>query len=110
MIKDRGTIKWTALMLPEHVQQIRKLWEDGEKVPERTVDEQQIETINLILTRAITNHISVKIIYYENGTYLNQIGHISKINPYNCVLCLSTLQGEKININTNRILEVELAV
>ena len=24
MIRDRGTIKWTAMMLPEHVQKIKQ--------------------------------------------------------------------------------------
>ncbi len=34
MIRDRGSIKWTAMMLPEHVVELRK-WMDREYYTER---------------------------------------------------------------------------
>ena len=32
MIKDRGIIKWAAMMLPEHVQSLKNLLVDEEKI------------------------------------------------------------------------------
>ncbi|WP_277873765.1 YolD-like family protein [Fictibacillus sp. S7] len=45
MIRDRGSIIWTAMTLPEHVKQLRKLdWDQSTKVkPE--LDEQQLQQI-----------------------------------------------------------------
>ncbi|MGD7047694.1 YolD-like family protein [Rossellomorea marisflavi] len=30
-IRDRGRIKWTAMMLPEHVKELRDMWEQFER-------------------------------------------------------------------------------
>lgn len=109
MIKDRGTIKWTAMMLPEHVQEIRKLWESDKTVSERTIDEQQLELINLTIDHAITNQQLVKIIYYENGHYIKTMGHVKNIDTYQHKLSLFTVQEKTIRIDTHHIFEAELA-
>ncbi|NSL50656.1 YolD-like family protein [Calidifontibacillus erzurumensis] len=106
MIKDRGTIKWTAMMLPEHVHEIRELWANDRKLPKRSLDEQQLELINYTIQQAMTENTSVKITYYENGCYLEKIGYIKKIDPLSSQLYLHTLQGEKINIDIFHVLEV----
>ncbi len=35
MIRDRGNIKWTAMMLPEHVKLLRE-WQEQDQVREKT--------------------------------------------------------------------------
>jgi len=37
--KDRGNIKWTSLMLPEHVQMVKEIWKEEEKVQKPVLDE-----------------------------------------------------------------------
>ena len=49
---DRGTIKWTSLMLPEHVEAIQKLWKEDERVEKAILDEQQLEELEFALQRA----------------------------------------------------------
>lgn len=39
-IKDRGTIKWTAMMLPEHVELLKQLEHEQQKVKKPELDEQ----------------------------------------------------------------------
>lgn len=107
LIKDRGTIKWTAMMLPEHVHKLRKIWENDKRVPERIVDEQQLELINTTIQRAITDHLAVNITYFENGGYIQTLGYVEKIDPYTSIVSILTPQSKKINIDTNRILDVE---
>ena len=44
-IKDRGTIKWTAMMLPEHVQMLRE-WQNQERSDARPyLDEFDLEAL-----------------------------------------------------------------
>lgn len=37
-IRDRGRIKWTSLMLPEHVQRLRDTWEEFEREDKPIID------------------------------------------------------------------------
>ncbi|HEY4601282.1 MAG TPA: YolD-like family protein [Cerasibacillus sp.] len=41
-IKDRGTKKWTSIMLPEHVKALRELNKELDKVQKPILDEQKI--------------------------------------------------------------------
>ncbi|HSP21621.1 MAG TPA: YolD-like family protein [Planococcus sp. (in: firmicutes)] len=44
-IKDRGTIKWTAMMLPEHIQMLRD-WQSQERSDKRPcLDEFDLEAL-----------------------------------------------------------------
>ncbi len=108
LIKDRGTIKWTAMMLPEHVHELRELWEKDKKVPERSIDEQKIELIDYTIKSAMTANMKVKIIFYEGNTYIEKLGHIREVDPYTSILCLYTPQGQNLKIRMNRIIDVEL--
>ena len=38
MLKDRGTIKWTSLMLPEHVERLKNMWSETEKTAKPLLD------------------------------------------------------------------------
>lgn len=67
MIKDRGTIKWTAMMLPEHVQSLKNLLVDEEKIPKPILDEQEIEEIETIILGAMEFNQSLIFQIYDNG-------------------------------------------
>lgn len=38
-IRDRGRIKWTSLMLPEHVKELRDMWGDFKRDSKPVIDE-----------------------------------------------------------------------
>ncbi|MGE7184955.1 YolD-like family protein [Peribacillus sp. NPDC006672] len=47
-IRDRGNIKWTNLMLPEHIKMLRNYFdEDYYDEPEPVLDEQYLEEMNV---------------------------------------------------------------
>ncbi|WP_068675133.1 YolD-like family protein [Oceanobacillus sp. Castelsardo] len=79
-VNDRGTIKWTAMMLPEHIQLLNKMWKDKEKKAKPMLDEQELEEINMKLQLAIHHHLSVEIKYYSNYDYKMMKGKIKKID------------------------------
>ncbi|MET3574841.1 YolD-like family protein [Bhargavaea ullalensis] len=53
MIRDRGNIKWTAMMLPEHLKLLRE-WQEGEERREPAEpDSQQLEEWDRLLHEAL---------------------------------------------------------
>lgn len=60
MMKDRGSIKWVSLMLPEHVKMLRKWHEEiNNDWTKPILNEDQLEEMNRQLENAIANHLSL---------------------------------------------------
>ncbi|MEC1714778.1 YolD-like family protein [Schinkia azotoformans] len=79
MIKDRGTKKWVAMMLPEHVGMVKQSWKDAEKLPKPILDEQALEEIERSILEANETKSELIITYWENGAFKNIIGHVHSI-------------------------------
>ncbi|WP_347549725.1 YolD-like family protein [Pseudalkalibacillus hwajinpoensis] len=71
MIRDRGNIKWTSMMLPEHVKELRG-WKAAERKEDKPVlDEQKIEEINEVICEAMAFHRPLYFYYFKDGeTYV----------------------------------------
>lgn len=80
MIKDRGTIKWTAMMLPEHVDMLRKDWKEDTKICKPVIDEQALEEIELIIKEAKYHSKDLVITYWLDGKFRTVVGYICSIN------------------------------
>jgi hypothetical protein len=76
MIRDRGRIKWTSMMLPEHVKMLRDWVKEDRDEEKREMDEQQLELMNGILAEAIEFNQFVAITHYRNRNYEIVIGKI----------------------------------
>jgi adenine deaminase len=76
MIRDRGRIKWTSMMLPEHVKLLRDWVKEDRYEDKREMDEQQLELMNETLSEAIEFDQFVTITHYHNRTYEIVIGKI----------------------------------
>lgn len=80
MIRDRGTIKWTAMMLPEHVKMLRE-HQDGlnyGRKPE--LDEQRYEEFNEIICVAMEENRLLKFMYYQKGKIVELAGHVHYVD------------------------------
>jgi hypothetical protein len=76
MIRDRGRIKWTSMMLPEHVKLLRD-WAKEDTYENKTEpDEQQLEVMNEVIAEAMEFGKSVEITYYKGRRYRLVIGMI----------------------------------
>ena len=65
MIQDRGNIKWTAMMLPEHVGLLRD-WHDENELTERPeLDEFELTLLAEEIERAHKGENSVKLTYWR---------------------------------------------
>lgn len=76
MIRDRGRIKWTSMMLPEHVKLLRDWVKEDRYEEKKEMDEQQLELMNEALSEAIEFDQSVTITHYQNHHYEMVIGKI----------------------------------
>jgi YolD-like protein len=80
-IRDRGTIKWTSLMLPEHVKLLRQyLNEDYYNIPEPILDEQQLEEINSLILEAMELNIPLSFTIFKDKRLKEVRGHIHYID------------------------------
>lgn len=69
MVNDRGTIKWTTMMLPEHAEALRKLREQQQYKSKPILDVQLIEENEIKLQRAIHDNLTVEIKYFKNHDF-----------------------------------------
>jgi hypothetical protein len=76
MIRDRGKIKWTSMMLPEHVKMLRDWVKEDGYEQKREMDEQQLELMNETLAEAIEFDKLVTITHYRKRNYEIVIGKI----------------------------------
>ncbi|MDQ1145165.1 cell division inhibitor SulA [Bacillus sp. SORGH_AS 510] len=76
MIRDRGKIKWTSMMLPEHVKLLREWVKEDGYEQKREMDEQQLELMNEVLSEAVEFDQFVTITHYRNRNYEIVIGKI----------------------------------
>lgn len=76
MIRDRGRIKWTSMMLPEHVKLLRDWVKEDCYEQKKEMDEQQLELMNETLSEAIEFDQFVTITHYRERNYEIVIGKI----------------------------------
>lgn len=66
--RDRGTIKWTAMMLPEHVKLLREWHAEDDYLPEPPHDEYEFEELAHQIQTAIQTNSEAAIQYWDNGS------------------------------------------
>ncbi|GIO22410.1 YolD-like family protein [Oceanobacillus sp. J11TS1] len=79
-IRDRGTMKWTSLMLPEQVELLRKMREERDRKEKPILDEQQIEENGFQLMMAHKDNLLVEIKHYKDYDFRFYQGYIDRIN------------------------------
>ena len=78
---DRGIIKWLPFdALTGYKNAILKLKEKREKREEPILSVDQIENLNNILNKAITNKKNVRVYYFKNGLIYYLVGQIKKVD------------------------------
>ncbi|ASB61173.1 hypothetical protein SC22_11480 [Bacillus sp. A053] len=77
MLRDRGTIKWTSMMLPEHLTHLKQDLIDVSKIEKPALDDQQIEEMD-ILVLEFNKELRFKL--FNNGFVENVTGRVHYIN------------------------------
>lgn len=81
MNRDRGNIKWTAMMLSEHVEMLREWKKQDDYIPKPELDEWTLQELAERLQIAYERHLEVELEVWEekktykvNGT-IEKLGH-----------------------------------
>jgi|GEM_PF-1035089 len=79
MLRDRGNKKWTAMMLTEHVRDIREWYESDNDVPEPAYDEFSLNALGDDLNMAYQTKADVCISYWKNKRVEKHHGQIVEL-------------------------------
>jgi hypothetical protein len=107
IIRDRGRIKWTAMMLPEHVKILRDwakedLWESHKEL-----DEQQLEKFNEKIVEAKALNKKVAIQYYVGHHYKTLIGHIRSFDTLKNGIQIVCEDGHVVFMSSAEITDIQ---
>lgn len=95
MLKDRGTIKWTSMMLTEHVQ-LLKQWEQEERFIEKPdLTSWELEDLQQIIEQAARTQQQLELMIWTNGQQYSYLGAIKKLNIERQELHFETLTETK---------------
>lgn len=107
MLRDRGIKKWVSLMLPEHVQSLRELEMENEKVKKPVLDEQQYEELNRVILCAFAEKKLLQISYYSRGTIKVAAGSISFLDHIKKEIHILDQDSNKTILKIKNILTIE---
>ncbi|MED1024621.1 YolD-like family protein [Bacillus licheniformis] len=115
-LKDRGSIKWTAMMLPEHVGLLRELESNQNKVKRPVLDMSQIEDMEMIISEAMEFNTQLQFTIFkplpflngaDTGELINIEGKIHYINHIRKVFHVVDSKGDTNLIKFEDIVKVE---
>ncbi|MBO8155022.1 MAG: YolD-like family protein [Bacillaceae bacterium] len=107
MIRDRGSIKWTSLMLPEHVKELKRMWKDESRKPRPILDEQKLEVLNTQLLEAFKFSSLIEVTIYQNGTEATLTGNVEKLDAVSQRITLQSKEDSLI-IPVSDIIHLEI--
>lgn len=99
MIRDRGNIKWTAMMLPEHVVELRKWSDQDNYITRPELNEWDLQLIQEELELAYKRIGETLIKTWANGRIIQHQGIVNDIDLQGIYIMLDGLFGsEKIPV------------
>ncbi|MUK89169.1 YolD-like family protein [Ornithinibacillus sp. L9] len=101
---DRGSIKWTSMMMPEHIQMLRDLDKQYHYKQKPVLDDQELQEINNKLLLAIHNNLTVAVKYYKDHDYHYVTGKLKKIDAIEKYI----LFEDFTKINLHDVLDVQI--
>lgn len=79
-LQDRGSKKWVAMMLPEHVKLLREYAVEIKKEPRPILDEFDYELIEEQIALAMKRNVEVKTKRWKDGEFIYNRGTIQWID------------------------------
>jgi hypothetical protein len=105
-IRDRGNIKWTAMMLPEHVKLLRD-WKEEDRIQQKPeLDEQKLEEMNEMIHWAMASNRTLSFVHFEDDEYKILIGNIHYADPIQHLLRIVDGFGDRHDLKLQDILDI----
>lgn len=90
MLRDRGNMKWTAMMLPEHLVKIREWKQEQFYDKKRELTEWELEEIEQTIQRACKRQNLVRLTLWEQNKLHDEVGRVTGTDAYKKELLLDT--------------------
>ncbi|MFZ3588516.1 YolD-like family protein [Bacillus sp. DJP31] len=105
-IRDRGNIKWTSMMLPEHVKLLRD-WEKEDTFETQPVlDEQRLEQMDVVICDAMAYGRELSITYFDQTRHYTIRGIIHYVDEIQQKLRVVAGDGRIQHVSIGSITEV----
>lgn len=109
MLKDRGTKKWVAMMLPEHVAGVKEVIENQNKIAQPILDEDKLSDIDILIHEAMEYNQLLKYSLYNNGYINTLIGRTVYIDYLNNQLRIQDEKDQIHYVSFKKLVDVERA-
>ncbi|MFD1738752.1 YolD-like family protein [Bacillus salitolerans] len=106
MIRDRGNIKWTSMMLPEHVKLLRDWAKEDEYETKPELDEQQLEQMNAVICESMAYGTELAITYFEHTRHCTVRGVVHYVDEVRQKLRVVDQSGRIYYISLTAVTEV----
>ncbi|MFC0471893.1 YolD-like family protein [Halalkalibacter kiskunsagensis] len=92
-ISKGSNMRWegSRIMLPEHVEALRKLKEEHKKVPKPELEEQELQEIGIVVMDSLNYELQISLSYWNDGFYKDVVGVIDRVD----------MQSKRIKIRLN---------
>jgi len=90
MLKDRGNMKWTAMMLPEHLVEIKKWKQEQFYDKKRELTEWEFEEIEQTIQRSFKQQTNIKLSLWSSNKLHEVIGVITGVDAFKKEMLLET--------------------
>ncbi|MGX9133065.1 YolD-like family protein [Rummeliibacillus sp. JY-2-4R] len=109
MLRDRGNIKWTAMMLPEHVQRLRNWQQETKQIAKPIYDEWTLQALGEELMQAYCGQKEVLLEVWHQQASTEYRGIITALNNEDKKLCLyNIIKSQTSWIEAELILHVRI--
>ncbi|SDD50655.1 YolD-like protein [Terribacillus halophilus] len=109
MVNDRGKIKWTSLMLPEHVEMLQHMGREIGKAKPPIMDEQQLEELEQKVRDIEVGKTKVRMLYRKGQQVENAFGIVTGLMQSERYLLLDTKDSlYPIRIPFHHIIDISL--
>ncbi len=88
MLHDRGNMKWTSLMLPEHLEEIKRWKKEQYFDKKRELTEWELEEIEQTIQRSFKMRKLIKLTLWDHNKLHYEIGKITGTDLYKKELLL----------------------
>jgi hypothetical protein len=109
-IRDRGRIKWTSMMLPEHVKELRDIWGEFKRDSKPVIDEFTFSENEERIHYAMEYNLAIKFKVWSefNGRCEEIIGRVHYIGASDRVLRIECEDGTFERIVFDDVVTVEV--
>lgn len=95
MLRDRGNMKWTAMMLPEHVKMLKEWGREEQTALPAEKAEWELEELQQVIERAARTKEAVQLTVWNSSARQDETGVITAVDLAGGVLLLETAAAVK---------------